>query len=101
MTVTASSAPSPVLPRLEDLALPRALGLNFLHPVYYQLHFITFWLFRAVVPNDTSDLGPPPPQVFSKAWLEQVAETKGLRSSLFYPRWTFEHSQAVLIFILD
>ena len=63
------------------------------------LHFITFWLFRAVVPNDTSDPAHPP-QVFSKVWLDRVVETKVLRNSLFYPGWAFEYLQVVLVFTL-
>lgn len=78
MSLTAASASSHVLARLENLVLPHALCLNPWHPVYYKLRFITFWLFRAVVPNGTSDPSRPP-EVFSKAGLDQVVETKVLK----------------------
>lgn len=94
------SASSHVCPRLENLVLPHALCLNPWHPVYHKLHFITFWLFRGVVPNDIPGTSHPP-QVFCKPCLQQVFETKVLRSSLFCPRWAFEYLQVVLVFILD
>lgn len=77
MSFRTSSASSHVLPKLENLVLPRALCLAPWHPVYYKLH--------CYLPAGQSSCPrwylALPPQVFSKARLEQVVETKVLRSS--------------------
>lgn len=77
MSFRTSSVSSHVLSKLENLVLPGALCLAPWHPVYYKLHCY----LPAVQSSCPRWYLALPPQVFDKARLEQVVETKVLRSS--------------------